>query len=132
MACHDPIGDMICKIKNALMAKHEKVNILPSKEKLEIVKILKSEGFIKNFKKVVEDDVTYIKVYLKYTESGSSVLEGMKRISKPGRRTYLGYKNIPRLYNGIGMVIVSTSVGITTGKKAIEKKVGGEVLCSVW
>ena len=132
MACHDPIGDMICKIKNALMAKHEKVNILPSKEKLEIVKILKSEGFIKNFKKVVEDDVTYIKVYLKYTESGSSVLEGMKRISKPGRRTYLGYKNIPRLYNGIGMVIDSTSFGITTGKKAIEKKVGGEVLCSVW
>lgn len=132
MACHDPIGDMICKIKNALMAKHEKVNILPSKEKLEIIKILKNEGYIKNFKKVVEEDVTYIRIFLKYDDSGKSVLDGMKRISTPGRRFYMGYKTIPRLYNGIGTVIVSTSTGITTGKKAVERKVGGEVLCSVW
>lgn len=132
MACHDPIADMICKIKNALMAKHEKVNILPSKEKLEIIKILKNEGYVRNFKKVVEDGVTYIRIFLKYDDEGVSVLDGMKRISTPGRRFYMGYKDIPRLYNGIGTVIVSTSTGITTGKKAVERKVGGEVLCSVW
>ncbi|HOV13280.1 MAG TPA: 30S ribosomal protein S8 [Spirochaetota bacterium] len=132
MACHDPIGDMICKIKNALMAKHEKVNILPSKEKLEIVKILKNEGYIRNFKKVVEDETTYIRIFLKYDDAGKPILDGMKRISTPGRRTYMGYKSIPRLYNGIGTIIVSTSTGITTGKKAVERKVGGEVICSIW
>jgi small subunit ribosomal protein S8 len=132
MAIHDPLGDMIAKIKNAILAKHEKVNIVPSKEKLEIIKILKNEGYIKNFKKVVDEDKTFIRVFLKYDEDGKSVLEGVKRISSPGRRVYLGYKDIPRLYNGIGTMIVSTSTGITTGRKAIERKVGGEVICSVW
>ena len=132
MACHDPIADMICKIKNAIMAKHEKVNIIPSKEKLEIIKILKNEGYIKNFKKVTEEGLTYIRIFLKYDEEGKSVLENLKRISSPGRRIYKGYKDIPRLFNGIGTIIVSTSTGITTGKKAVERKVGGEVICSVW
>jgi small subunit ribosomal protein S8 len=132
MACHDPISDMLCKIRNAILAKQEKVNIVPSREKLEIIKILKNEGYIKNFKKVTEESRTYIRVFFKYNDNGTSVIEGIKRISKPGRRIYLGYAKMPRLYNGIGTVIVSTSTGITTGKKAIERKVGGEVLCSIW
>jgi small subunit ribosomal protein S8 len=132
MAIHDPISDMLTKIRNALQAKHEKVNIHPSKEKLEIIKILKNEGYIKNFKKVTEENQSYIRIFLKYDEAGVTVLEGLKRISKPGRRVYQGYKDMHRLYNGMGTVIVSTSTGITTGKKAAERKVGGEVLCSVW
>ena len=132
MACHDTIGDMIAKIKNAITAKHEKVNIVPSKEKLEIIKILKNEGYIKNFKKVLEEEKNYIRIFLKYDDDNKSVIDGIKRISKPGRRIYKGYQDMPQLYNGIGTVIVSTSTGITTGKKAVERKVGGEILCSVW
>lgn len=132
MACHDPIGDMLTKIRNAIIAKHEKVDIKPSKEKLEIIKILKNEGYIKNFKKVNENDLVFFRVFLKYDEKGSPILEGLKRVSKPGRRVYQGYKNMYRLYNGMGTIIISTSTGITTGKKAKERKVGGEILCAVW
>jgi small subunit ribosomal protein S8 len=132
MAIHDPIGDMLTKIRNALLVKHEKVDISPSKEKLEIIKILKNEGYIKNFKKVTEENKTFFRVFLKYNENGISVIDNLKRVSKPGRRIYKGYKNIPKLYNGIGIYIISTSRGITTGKKAKEKKQGGEILCAVW
>jgi small subunit ribosomal protein S8 len=132
MACHDPIGDMLSKLKNSITAKHEKVDILPSKEKLEIIKILKNEGYIKNFKKVNEEEKVFFRIFLKYDDEGKSVLEGVKRISKPGRRIYQNYKSMYRLYNGMGTLIVSTSTGITTGKKAAERKVGGEVLCAVW
>jgi len=132
MACHDPIGDMLAKIKNAVLVKKEKLIIYPSKEKIEIIKILKNEGYIKNFKKIVDKDRYLIKIFLKYDETGNAVIENLKRISKPGRRVYLGYKSIPRLYNGIGTIIVSTSSGITTAKKAVERKIGGEVLCSIW
>ena len=132
MAIHDPIGDMLTKIRNALLAKHEKVDISPSKEKLEIIKILKNEGYIKNFKKVTEDNKTFFRVFLKYNEDGCSIIDNLKRISRPGRRVYKGYKDIPKLYNGIGIYIISTSKGITTGKKAKEKKEGGEILCAVW
>lgn len=132
MAIHDPIADMLTKIRNALIAKHEKVDILPSKEKLEIIKILKNEGYIKNFKKISEENKTFFRVFLKYNETGEAVLTGLQRVSKPGRRVYKGYKNMPRLYNGIGIYVISTSTGITTGKKAVERKVGGEILCCVW
>jgi len=132
MACHDPIADMLAKIKNAITAKHEKVDILPSKEKLEIIKILKNEGYIKNFKKINEEDKIYFRLFLKYDDKGNSILKDLKRVSKPGRRIYKGYKQMPRLYNGIGIYIVSTSTGITTGKKAVERKAGGEILCAVW
>ena len=132
MAIHDPIGDMLTKIRNALLVKHEKVDISPSKEKLEIIKILKNEGYIKNFKKVTEDNKTFFRIFLKYNENGNSIIDNLKRISRPGRRVYKGYKDIPKLYNGIGIYIISTSKGITTGKKAKERKEGGEILCAVW
>jgi small subunit ribosomal protein S8 len=132
MACHDPISDMLAKIRNAILAKHEKVDIKQSKEKLEIIKILKSEGLIKNFKKVVEDNCTYCRVFLKYEKTGASVISGVKRVSTPGRRIYKGYRDLTRLYNGMGLYLISTPKGIITDKKALENKVGGEILCSIW
>jgi small subunit ribosomal protein S8 len=133
MAISDPVADMLTKIRNASMAKHEKVEIPTSKMKLQIVKILKNEGYVKNFKKVVnKDGVNTIRIFLKYDEKQNPVLHGIDRISTPGRRVYSGYRDMPRVYNGYGVVVVSTSSGIITGKKASEKKVGGELICSIW
>ena len=133
MAISDPVADMLTKIRNASMAKHEKVEISTSKIKLQIVKILKNEGYIKNFKKVVnKDGINVTRVFLKYDEKQNPVLHGIDRISTPGRRVYSGYRDMPRVYNGYGVVVVSTSSGVITGKKASEKKVGGELICSIW
>jgi small subunit ribosomal protein S8 len=132
MSVSDPVADMLTKIRNAGMAKHEKVDIHTSKLKLEIVKILKTEGYIKNFKKVSQDGSNTIRVFLKYDEETVPVIHGIEKVSKPGRRVYTGYKGMPRVYNGYGTLIVSTSIGVTTGKKAAEKKVGGEIICTVW
>ncbi|MDR2500923.1 MAG: 30S ribosomal protein S8 [Treponema sp.] len=132
MSTSDPVADMLTKIRNAGMAKHEKVDIPTSKLKLEIVKILKTEGYIKNFKKVSQDGLSAIRVFLKYDEQAGSIIHGIEKVSKPGRRVYTGYKNMPQVFNGYGTLIVSTSIGVTTGKKAAEKKVGGEIICTVW
>ena len=93
---------------------------------------LKNERFIKNFKKVTKDDVNYIRIFLKYTEDQKPVLHGLERISTPGRRVYCGYKDMPSVYNGIGVVVVSSSTGVITGKKAKEARVGGELICTIW
>ncbi|MCK9547793.1 MAG: 30S ribosomal protein S8 [Sphaerochaeta sp.] len=132
MAVSDPVADMLTKIRNASRAKHEKVDVSTSKMKLQIVKILKNEGFIKNFKKVTKDGISYIRVFLKYDEEMMPVLHDLQRISTPGRRVYTGYRDMPRIYNGHGVVVVSTSAGVITGKKAAENKVGGELICSIW
>lgn len=132
MSLSDPVADMLTKIRNASQAGFEKVDITTSKLKLEVIKILKNEGYIKNFKKVSQDNINLIRVFLKYDEKDQPIIHGLKRISTPGRRVYTGYKELPRVLNGFGTVIVSTSAGVTTGKKAAEKKVGGELICSVW
>jgi len=132
MSVSDPIADMLTKIRNAASAGHEKVDVPTSKLKLEIVKILKTEGYIKNFKKVTQDNSNVIRIFLKYDDENVPVIHGIKKISTPGRRVYSGYKDLPRVYNGYGTVIVSTSLGVTTGKKASEKMVGGELICQVW
>lgn len=132
MSVSDPVADMLTKVRNAAMARHEKVDIPASKLKLEIVKILKTEGYIKNFKKVSQDGSNSIRVFLKYDDANSSVIHGLEKVSTPGRRVYAGYKELPRVYNGYGTLIVSTSLGVTTGKKALEKQVGGELICTVW
>ena len=132
MSASDPVADMLTKIRNAAQARHEKVDIPVSKLKLEIVKILKTEGYIKNFKKVQEDNKSVIRIFLKYDEENAPVIHGLEKISKPGRRVYSSYKDLPRVYNGYGTVIVSTSSGVTTGKKATEKQVGGELVCTIW
>ena len=132
MSASDPVADMLTKVRNAAVARHEKVDIPASKLKLEIVKILKTEGYIKNFKKVQEEGHSIIRIILKYDDSNNPVIHGAKKISTPGRRVYSGYKDLPRVYNGYGTIIVSTSSGVTTGKKASEKMVGGELICSIW
>ncbi|HOT59708.1 MAG TPA: 30S ribosomal protein S8 [Spirochaetia bacterium] len=132
MSVSDPISDMLTKVRNASMARHEKVDIPASKIKLEIVKILKAEGYIKNFKKLVQEGKTTIRIFLKYDEANDPVIHGIEKISKPGRRVYSGYKTMPRVHNGYGTLIVSTSSGMTTGKKAAELQVGGELICSIW
>ena len=128
----DPVADMLTKIRNAVQARHEKVDVPTSRLKLEIVKILKTEGYIKNFKKVQEDNKSNIRIFLKYDDQNVPVIHGVEKISTPGRRVYSGYKDLPRVYNGYGTLIVSTSSGVTTGKKASEKMVGGELVCKVW
>ena len=132
MAISDPVADMLTMLRNGSKARHEKVDIHTSKMKLQVVKILKNEGYIKNFKKVTKDGMNYIRVFLKYDEQNEPVIHGLERISTPGRRVYKGYKTLPRIFNGHGVLIVSTSNGIITGRKASERKVGGELICSVW
>jgi len=132
MSVSDPVADMLTIVRNGASAKFEKVDIGASKLKLEIVKILKNEGFIKNFKKINHDGHTSLRVFLKYDEGHEPVIHGIQKVSKPGRRVYSGYRKMPRVLNGYGTLIVSTSTGVTTGKKAKEKKVGGEIICSVW
>ena len=132
MSVSDPVADMLTKIRNASMAKFEKVDITPSKLKLEIIKILKNEGYIKNFKKMTQEDQDVIRVFLKYDDRQQPVIHGIQKISTPGRRGYSGYRKMPRVLNGYGTVIVSTSSGVTTGRKAAEKRVGGELICSIW
>ena len=132
MSASDPVADMLTKVRNAAMARHEKVDVPASKLKLEIVKILKTEGHIKNFKKIQEEGKNTLRIFLKYDDDNNPVIHGVKKISTPGRRVYSGYKDLPRVYNGYGTIIVSTSSGVTTGKKATEKMVGGELVCTVW
>jgi small subunit ribosomal protein S8 len=132
MSISDPVADMLTKLRNAGMAKHEKVDITTSRLKLEIVKILKTEGYIRNFKKLTQSGMNVIRVFLKYDDETDPVIHGIKKVSTPGRRVYTGYKTMTRVFNGFGTLIVSTSSGVTTGKKAAEKKVGGEVICMVW
>jgi small subunit ribosomal protein S8 len=132
MSVSDPVADMLTKIRNGSSAGFEKVDIPTSKLKLEIVKILKNEGYIKNFKKVSQDSLTLIRIFLKYDEKSRPIIHGLEKISTPGRRVYSGYKKMPRVFNGYGTIIVSTSTGVTTGRKACQKKVGGELICTVW
>ena len=132
MSASDPVADMLTKVRNAAMARLEKVDVQDSKLKLEIVKILKTEGYIKNFKKLQEDGKKSIRIFLKYDDDNNPVIHGVKKISTPGRRVYSGYKDLPRVYNGYGTLIISTSLGVTTGKKAQEKQIGGELICTVW
>ena len=132
MSASDPVADMLTKVRNAAMARLEKVDVQDSKLKLEIVKILKTEGYIKNFKKLQEDGKKSIRIFLKYDDDNNPVIHGVKKISTPGRRVYSGYKDLPRVYNGYGTVIVSNSSGVTNGKKATEKMIGGELICTIW
>ena len=132
MAVSDPVADMLTKVRNASLAKHDKVDISTSKMKLQIIKILKNEGFVKNFKKVTKDNFPFVRVYLKYDENQAPVIHGIERLSTPGRRVYTGYRDMPRVFNGYGILVVSTSEGVITGKKAAESKIGGELICKVW
>ncbi|MCI8272093.1 MAG: 30S ribosomal protein S8 [Erysipelotrichaceae bacterium] len=131
MIMTDPIADMLTRIRNGLQARHEEVEIPANKEKIEIAKILKNEGFITDYS--VDGDVKKtIKVTLKYGPNGEKVINGLRRISKPGLRAYAKVDAIPRVLNGLGIAIISTSQGLMTDKEAKAKHVGGEVIAYVW
>jgi small subunit ribosomal protein S8 len=128
----DPIADMLTRIRNASRTKLEKVDIPSSKLKVEIAKILKDEGYVKNVKLVKDRKQGMIRVYLKYDDEEFATIQGIKRISRPGRRTYVASDSIPRVMGGLGVAILSTPKGIQTGKQAKKDNVGGEVICHVW
>ncbi|MBN1906761.1 MAG: 30S ribosomal protein S8 [Deltaproteobacteria bacterium] len=132
MGMTDPIADMLTRIRNALMASYNSVDIPGSRMKINIAKVLKSEGFIKNFKLVDDKKQGIIKIYFKYDEKGVPTIDGLKRVSKPGCRIYAKRDNIPKILNGFGINVLSTSKGIITDKQAREIGVGGEIICSVW
>ena len=128
----DPIADMLTRITNANNAKHESVEIPASNMKKQIAQILVDEGYIKSFNVIDDGKQDVIKVFLKYGPNKSKVLQGLKRISKPGLRMYVGKEEIPQVMRGLGVAIVSTSKGIMTDKAARKENVGGEVLAFVW
>ena len=132
MTMTDPIADLIVRIKNAIMVSYEKVEVPSSKIKINIVKILKFEGYIRNYKIIKDSKRDIIVIYLKYNEDKSSVIKDLKRISKPSCRVYSRYKKIPRVLNGLGINIVSTSKGMLTDREARKMGIGGEIICSVW
>ena len=128
----DPIADMLTRIRNANNAKHESVEIPASNMKKQIAQILVDEGYIKSFNVIDDGKQDVIKVFLKYGPNKSKVLQGLKRISKPGLRMYVGKEEIPQVMRGLGVAIVSTSKGIMTDKAARKENVGGDVLAFVW
>jgi small subunit ribosomal protein S8 len=132
MSVSDPIADMLTKIRNAQAAKKESVRVPASSLKIELVRILRSEGYIKNYSKQGAAGLESIEISLKYDEAEKPVIHGIERKSKSGRRLYTGYKTMPRVFNGYGTLIVSTSKGVLTGKDAVAKQAGGEIICSVW
>jgi small subunit ribosomal protein S8 len=133
MSMTDPIADLLTRIRNGIQAHHDRVELPSSKLKVEIARILKSEGFISNFKLVDENKTQgVLRIYLKYSEDGEPVIHGIERISRPGRRVYRNKQEIPRVLGGLGLAIVSTSKGVLAGHDAVKIGVGGEVLCQVW
>ena len=127
----DPIADLFTRIRNGLMVRHPRVDVPGSKMKARIVEILKEEGYIKNFRIYKDNLQGIIRVYLKY-KGDESVIRGIKRVSKPGRRSYVGRDDIPKVLNGLGVAILSTSSGVLTDQECREKGVGGEVLGHIW
>ena len=132
MMVNDPIADMLTRIRNALIAKHDSVVVPASKIKKNIAEILLDEGYISAFEVVEEEGKVNIVITLKYGEKKQSIINGLKRISKPGLRIYSGAEDLPKVLNGLGIAIVSTNKGLMTDKQAREANVGGEVLAFVW
>lgn len=132
MVMTDPISDMLTRMRNAAMVKHQEVKIPYSKLKESILVLLKDEGYIKNMRVVSEGNFKNIIVYLKYTEAGDPVVRGLKKVSKPGRRMYVKFKNLSPVLGGLGTGVVSTSQGIKTVKRCIKEQIGGEYICQIW
>jgi small subunit ribosomal protein S8 len=132
MAMTDPIADMLTRIRNANLRRHEVVEMPLSKMRLGIAKILKEEGFIQGYKVVREGDFQRLRLHLRYVGQDLPVITGLRRISRPGLRTYVGKDKIPSVRRGLGVAILSTSKGLMTDKESRRKQIGGEVLCHVW
>lgn len=132
MVVTDPISDMICRMKNAIQRSKLQVDMPSSKVKEEIARLLKDEGYIENFKTIEDTKQNVLRIYLKYTDNKESVIRGIKRVSKPGGRKYVGLDQVPRVIEGLGRAILSTSKGMLTDKGCRKNGVGGEVILNVW
>jgi len=130
MSLSDPIANLLTKVRNAKTAKHKYVDICYSRINKEIIEVLKHAGFIENY--LVNDTKRTLRVFLKYSKQREPVIQGLKRLSKPGLRRYVGYREIPTIFGGLGISVLSTPAGIIDGETAKKKKVGGELLCSIW
>ncbi len=132
MVMTDPIADFLTRIRNACMAHYERVDVPSSKMKLSIAKLLKEEGYIKNYKLVKDKRQGTLRVYLRYDDKNVPIIGGLERISKPSCRIYVRHDKIPYVLNGYGTAILSTSKGLLTDREARKQKIGGELLCKVW
>ena len=132
MSLTDPVADFVARIRNAIHAKHPKVDVPASKLKLEIARILKEEGYIANFKATEENGHKIVRVYLKYGPDEEAAISNLARVSRPGCRVYVGRNEIPRVLGGMGINILTTPKGVMTGRQARKEGVGGEVLCEIW
>lgn len=130
MAFNDPIAELLTKIRNAKGAQHRYVDLSFSKMKVRLLEIMKDYGFIENF--LVNEELHKMRVFLRYTRNRESVLKGLRRESTSGLRRYVNYREIPRVFNGMGLAIVSTSKGVVDGETARNLKVGGELICTIW
>ena len=132
MSMTDPIADLLTRIRNGQTAKHEVVQVPKSRMKLEIVKILREEGYIDGYEESMVGDHPFIGVRLRYDHAGTKAMSGLVRVSRPGRRVYCGKAEIPKVLNGLGVTILSTSRGVMTGAGCRKAGVGGEILCNIW
>ena len=132
MSMTDPVADLLTRIRNAILAKYNRVDIPASLLKINIAKVLKAEGYIKNYKVLKDDRQGILRIYLRYDEKAEPIIQGLKRVSTPGRRVYSRSQEMPKFLNGLGINIISTSKGLMTDRQARAENVGGEVLCSVW
>jgi small subunit ribosomal protein S8 len=132
MTMTDPISDFLTRLRNALKSRHETVDIPISKMKVDVARIMKEEGFIDNFKAIEDKTQGTLRLYLKYGPENENIINGLKRVSRPGRRVYIGGDEIPYVMGGYGINIISTSKGIITGKEAKRQNIGGEIICEVW
>jgi small subunit ribosomal protein S8 len=132
MSLTDPVADFLTRVRNAISARQQKVDVPASKLKLEIARILKEEGYIANFKATEEEGRKIIRIYLKYGADNEAAISCVERVSRPGCRVYVGRNEIPRVLGGLGINILTTPKGVMTGRRARKEGVGGEVLCQVW
>jgi small subunit ribosomal protein S8 len=132
MTISDPIADMLTRLRNAIMARHDSVLVPTSRMKLAIARILKKEGFIADYEVLKSKPQRAIRVHLRYDDKNEPILSGLERVSKPGLRVYVGRDEIARVHGGLGIAIISTSQGVMTGQQAWRKGIGGELLCHVW
>ncbi len=132
MNVSDPVSDLLTRLRNAISARHEKADVPSSRFKVELARILKDEGYIKNYKVMDDRGGSLLRLYLKYDDTGNPVIHGLTRSSKPGRRYYARKDELPEVLGGLGVAIVSTSQGLLTGNDAKKRGVGGEVVCTVW
>ena len=128
----DPIADLLTRIRNGMTARLERVDVPSSKLKVNIVRILRDEGYIKNYKVIKDNKQGVLRIFLKYTDNNLPAIKGIQRVSRPGRRVYVGSDEIPPVLSGLGLGIISTSKGVMSDREARRQKIGGEILCSVW